>query len=106
MFAFLRFCFLCLLAVVSGVAAVSVPVAGHTPAEHVRRLVHRLGGVAATIPGSPPAVAAPSGQARAGSPASVPATPALARKAPRPPADNPTAAERAALDELIGKKTR
>jgi hypothetical protein len=107
MIAFLKFCFFCGLAVVAGVVAVSIPFAGRTPAEHVRRLVHEAtGAVVAAIPS--PAAAAPAHRPAAPAPAAAPAptAPVLARKASRPPADDHTASERAALDELIGKKSR
>ncbi|WP_373045997.1 hypothetical protein [Vulgatibacter sp.] len=93
MFGFLKFLFLCALAIVAGVAAVAIPIEGKTAAEHVRALVEEQ------LAGGP----APKKPAQG-------APPRMARQRPsqpeRAPADDHTEEDRRALDQLIGQKVR
>lgn len=108
MFGFLKFLFLCALAIAAGVAAVSVPVAGKTVAAHVQAFV-------ADSLGEGPGEQAPA-QRKSTRPAakqSVAPAPAGSRAAarqaptakPRQEESVPTPAERAALENLIGSRT-
>ncbi len=94
MVGFLKFLVLCVIAVAAGVAAVSIPLGGKTAAEHVRALSE------AWLPADEKPAARPAkGSA-----------PRMARQRPsepdRAPADDHSEEDRAALNELIGKKVR
>lgn len=90
MWGLFKFLFFCVLAVATGVAAVSVPVAGRTTAEHLRGLFEEEGA---------PPPAAPTPEKRVMRERSRPAL-------DRPPAEDPTEEDRAALERLIGEKVR
>ena len=93
MFRTAGFVFLSCLAIGAGVAAVSVPVEGQTIAEHVRGLVEERP--------APKAKAAPKAPAPAVAKKSAAKAPKDAAPA-RPVESDPTEAEKAALDALIG----
>lgn len=103
MFGFLKFLVLCALAIAAGVAAVSVPVAGKTVAAHVESWFGEEAGEQA--PGrkavAKPALRAPPRVAGKATP-TAPAVPAAKRRVDEA---DPTPAERAALENLIGAKT-
>ena len=95
---FLKFLFLCILAVAAGIAAVSFPIEGKTAAEHVRGLVEGgLQPAKKAKPEPPPAKGSPPRMARQ-RPSEPPAD--------RPPADNHSEEDRRALERLIGEKVR
>lgn len=98
---FLKFLFLCLLAVAAGIAAVSIPIEGRTVAEHVRSLVEE-----ATGSQSPPARRAEAKRPEGKAPPRMARQRSSEPARENPPADHPSEEERRALEELIGSKVR
>lgn len=100
MFRSLGFGFLCCLAIGSGVAAVSVPFEGRTASEHIRGLFEAPAPKRAAAKARPDRTASPAAAAAPGKAEPV------ATRPQRPQENDPTAAERAALDDLLGGKAR
>lgn len=92
MWSLAKFVFLCVVAAAVGLAAVSVPIGDKTAAEHLRALVE------AHAPREEPKVAVPA-------PRPAPSRGA-ALAGDRPPADDHSDDDRAALERLIEKRTR
>jgi len=92
MWSLAKFVFLCLIAAAVGLAAVSVPVGDRTVADRVRALVE------AHAPREEPKVAAPA-------PRRAPSRGAVLA-GDRPPADDHSDEDRAALERLIEQRTR
>ena len=91
MWGLFKFLFLCAVATAAGIAAVSIPVGDRTPAEHLRALFEE--GEAAPAP-APAATEKRVMRER------------RRQAAARPPAEEPTQEDRAALERLIGEKVR
>jgi len=97
------------VAILVGVAAVSLPIGGKTPAEYVRGLLEAHlddAGEARPEAASTGTKGAASQPAARPQPARTPGKVAPSQAADRPPADDPTDEDRAALEKLLHERIR